>query len=323
MPLPTDETIVETATGLVKTLQAAAGEPHPGYRPAHAKGLLLTGLFTPSPTASTLTTAPHFSSPSKTTPLTIRLSSSTGIPTIPDTDPSANPRGIALRFHLATHPHRIHTDVIAHSTPFFPTRTGADFLAFLRAAGASAGVETHPTPVEAWLGEHPTAVAFLQAPKPFPASFATETYFGVSALKFVDAAGKGRFFRYRVLPVAGQKDLDEEGVKKESGEYLYEEIKKRVGGGGEPVEFKLVAQLAEEGDVVNDATVHWPESREVVELGTVKVEGLVEEGKQVEEQKTIIFDPIPRVEGIEASDDPLLEMRAAVYLISGRERRKA
>jgi catalase len=37
----------------------------------------------------------------------------------------------------------------------------------------------------------------------------------------------------------------------------------------------------------------------------------------------VIFDPIPRVEGVEASDDPLLEMRAAVYLVSGRGRRAA
>jgi catalase len=41
------------------------------------------------------------------------------------------------------------------------------------------------------------------------------------------------------------------------------------------------------------------------------------------EQKQIIFDPIPRVEGIEASADPLLELRAAIYLISGRRRRAA
>ncbi len=39
------------------------------------------------------------------------------------------------------------------------------------------------------------------------------------------------------------------------------------------------------------------------------------------EQQCTIFDPVPRVDGIDASDDPLLELRAAVYLISGRKRR--
>ena len=37
----------------------------------------------------------------------------------------------------------------------------------------------------------------------------------------------------------------------------------------------------------------------------------------------MIFDPIPRVDGIEPSDDPLLELRAAIYLLSGRRRRQA
>jgi hypothetical protein len=38
------------------------------------------------------------------------------------------------------------------------------------------------------------------------------------------------------------------------------------------------------------------------------------------ENKKIIFDPIPRVKGIEPSADPLLNHRAAIYLMSGRRR---
>ena len=41
------------------------------------------------------------------------------------------------------------------------------------------------------------------------------------------------------------------------------------------------------------------------------------------QQKHVIFDPITRLAGIEPSDDPLLELRAAEYLISGRKRRAA
>jgi catalase len=41
------------------------------------------------------------------------------------------------------------------------------------------------------------------------------------------------------------------------------------------------------------------------------------------EMRKIIFDPIPRVEGIDPSDDPLFEVRAALYLLSGRRRRSA
>ena len=41
------------------------------------------------------------------------------------------------------------------------------------------------------------------------------------------------------------------------------------------------------------------------------------------EHEKIIFDPIPRVDGIERSDEPVLELRAAIYLLSGRRRRQA
>jgi catalase len=87
------------------------------------------------------------------------------------------------------------------------------------------------------------------------------------------------------------------------------------------VRFTLAVQLAEDGDVVDDATIGWPSEREVRELGTVELTAAVSDGAA--EQKHIIFDPIPRVAGIEPSDDPLLELRAALYLISGRRRRAA
>jgi catalase len=89
----------------------------------------------------------------------------------------------------------------------------------------------------------------------------------------------------------------------------------------EPVRFRIWVQVAAAGDTVDDATIHWPESREQLELGTVELNQLVPD--TVAQQKRIIFDPIPRVDGIEASADPLLELRAAIYLLSGRRRRTA
>ena len=74
---------------------------HPGFRPAHAKGLMCAGTFTPSREVAKLTRAPHASRASTT--VTVRYSNSTGVPTIPDNDPArSGPRGIAIRFHLAS-----------------------------------------------------------------------------------------------------------------------------------------------------------------------------------------------------------------------------
>ena len=88
-----------------------------------------------------------------------------------------------------------------------------------------------------------------------------------------------------------------------------------------PIEFRICAQLAEAGDEVDDATVLWPESREVVELGTVKLERVLEGDKL--EQKRIVFNSVPKCKGIETTADSLWELRAAVYSVSGEERRAA
>src|ERR1051326_1728181 len=105
-------------TDLLSVLDRLSGGVHPGFRPAHAKGLMCVGTFSPSPQAVGLTRAPHASRQS--TPVTVRYSDSTGIPTIPDNDPArSGPRGIAVRFHLAD---PVHTHIAAHSTHGFPVR---------------------------------------------------------------------------------------------------------------------------------------------------------------------------------------------------------
>jgi catalase len=63
---------------------------HPGFRPAYAKGILLSGIFTPSPGGTALTRAPHFHRTS--TPVTVRFSNFAGIPAISDKDSDASPR---------------------------------------------------------------------------------------------------------------------------------------------------------------------------------------------------------------------------------------
>ncbi|MDE1160732.1 MAG: catalase family peroxidase [Acidobacteriaceae bacterium] len=313
MPLPTDEKLLALSQDLIDQFHKIFGE-YPGFRPAHAKGIMLTGEFVPSAAAAGVSKAKHLNQPS--TPVVVRFSNSTGLPLIPDNDPNANPRGFAIRFMLAEH---VHTDIVSHSIDGFPTRTGAEFLEFLRALAASDPANLSGSPLEAFLGSHPAALAFVQAPKPAPASFATDTYFGVTAMKFVDAEGKEQFGRYRVVPATGNQFADEATLKDKAADFLIDEIVERVGK--TPVVFSVQVQLAGEGDVVDDATIHWPANRPVVELGTLTLTAPVAD--TATEQKQIIFDPIPRTEGIEPSDDPLLELRAAIYLMSGRKRRAA
>jgi len=122
-----------------------------------------------------------------------------------------------------------------------------------------------------------------------------------------------------MLPVAGSEYLDDSGAAAKSPNYLMDEIQQRIAK--EPVKHRILVQLAEDGDVTNDVTVRWPESRKLMTLGEVSLTEIVPDNAA--EQQQIIFDPIPRVDGIEASADPLFEPRANIYLMSGRRRRGA
>lgn len=313
MPLPNDERLIALSEELLKQFDSIFGT-HPGFRPAHAKGAMLTGTFSPAPGAATLTRAPHVQQQS--TPVTVRFSNSTGLPLIPDNNPNADPRGVAIRFHLGEH---VHTDILGHSTDGFPTRTGGEFLEFLRAVASSGASKASPSPIEAYLGSHPAALAFVQAPKPAPSSFARETYFGVSAMRFENKAGVAHFGRYRIVPEAGNHHLSAEELGARAENFLFDELKERIASG--PISFRVLVQVANGDDTVDDATIHWPADRQLADFGTIVLTSLVSDNASL--QKQIIFDPIPRVDGIEPSADPLLELRAAVYLISGRRRRAA
>lgn len=304
MPLPSDEKIVRLANDLLAQMDSIFGQ-HPGFRAVHAKGTMLSGTFTPSREAVSLTRAPHAARSS--TPVTLRFSNGTGLPLIPDNAPDANPRGLAIRFHLADH---VHTDIVSHSADGFPTRTGQEFLDFLRAVATG-----DPS---AFLASHPAALAFVQMPKPSPRSFSTEAYFGVTAFRFINQQGLARYGRYRIVPQAGVEHLDDAVVKAKGENYLFEELTQRIAEG--PIRFDVQVQVANQDDIVDDATYHWPADRPLVRFGGIE---LTAKAPDDQEHRRIIFDPIPRVDGIEPSGDPLLELRAAIYLLSGLRRRKA
>ncbi len=313
MPLPTDPKALALSQDVLKAFDNVNGGEHAGHRPAHAKGVMLTGVFQPAPEAATLTRAPHAQ---RETPITVRLSDFAGIPTIPDNADEASPRGCAIRFHLGEH---VHTDIVAHSVDNFPARTAEEFLEFLRAVAESDPSKPHPNAIEQFLGSHPNALKFVQTPKPIPTSFAHESFFAVSAFKFTAADGKSRYGRYRILPDIGSSYLTPEAAKAKSPNFLVDEIRLRVLQG--PIKYHVVIQLAEPGDVTDDATVRWPEGRKHVKFGDLVLRSVVAEDDV--EGRRVIFDPVPRVDGIEPSGDPLFYPRADLYLLSGRRRRAA
>jgi catalase len=302
-------------TDLLDVFDKLAGGIHPGFRPAHAKGVMYAGTFAPSPGAVKLTRAPHAARP--VTPVTVRFSLSAGMPTVADNDPQgASPQAIAVRFHLADH---VHTDVIAHSHNGFPARSGEEFLEFLRAAAASGPGAPNPPPIVAFLATHPAAKAFVEAPKPIPSSYARQAYFAITAFKFTNADGQSRFGRFRLRPEAGTEVLTPEQAEQQTTDFLAAELSERLARG--PVAFRVQLQLAEPGDPVTDSTVLWPETRQLVDFGILTITERVDE--LAPERRKLIFDPVPRVDGIDTAGDPLTEVRSEIYLLSGRRRRAA
>ena len=292
---------------IVNTLTKLSGGPHTGYRANHAKGIVVQGEFVPAKSAASLSKAVHLqATPS---PVTVRFSNATGVPMIPDANGNAFPKGIAIRFQLAE---GASTDIVSISTNGFPASKPEDFLGLLNAVAASGAEAEKPTPVEQFLSTHPAALAFVQMPKPAPVSFATEPFYGVNAFKFTNSKGEVQYGRYRITPVNGAEFLTKEETAKAAPNYLMDELPVRLSKA--PAKFKIAVQLAEKGDDVNDPTVVWPETRKQVELGTLTLKNVDAKGVQFE--KATMFNPLALVDGIEASEDPILLARPGAYAVS-------
>jgi catalase len=289
-------------------MHSAFGYNH--CRAVNAKGVIFQGEFTPDSHAKEITNAPHLQGPSSK--VTVRFSDFSGVPTIPDNDPMANPRGIAIRFEL---PGGASTDLVAHSFNGFPVSNTDDLRELMLAIAGSGPCAATPTALDRFLEFHPTARAFLAAQKT-PASFATISYYGVGSFKFINAKGEGHYVRYQLVPEAGEQLLTDEEREKQSANYLMEEIKARVAAA--PIGFALYAQVAEHGDRINDPSIAWPDNRKRVLLGRLEIKKLT--ANTAEEDGTLVFNPSNVPTGI-ATADMLSSFYSKAFRLSAKEER--
>ena len=132
---------IHTPAELVESMHTAFGYNH--CRAVHAKGVILQGEFTPDSHATEITKAPHLQGPGSK--VTVRFSDFSGVPTIPDNDPMANPRGLAIRFEL---PGGANTDLVAHSFNGFPVSNTDDLRELMLAIAASGPCAATPTALD-------------------------------------------------------------------------------------------------------------------------------------------------------------------------------
>jgi len=287
---------------------------HDGFRANHAKGIMATGTFTPTKNAKSLSKAAHLQG--RPMPVTVRFSAAGGVPTVPDADPNGFPKGMAVKFKL---PDGTDTDIVCISTNGFPASTPKEFFDFLTAVSQSPPDTPHPTPVETFIGSHPATKHYVaEIAKPTPASFATQSFFGLNAFRFTNAKGVKKYGRYFLVPVAGASYLNPADAAKRAPDFLNDELTERLKKG--PVSFKLLVQLAKKGDPINDGSKVWPDSNPKIELGTITITSLVLDSATA--QRQTLFTPINVTDGIEASDDPMIEARGEAYAVSYSRRAK-
>lgn len=290
-----------TAQQAVDAINEVFGR-HDGFRALHAKGTLCKGTFDASPEAAELTRAAHMQA--ETVAATIRFSNGSGNPRQPDYAP--DPRGMAVKFYL---PDGSRTDIVAVSTPRFPTRTPEGFIELVKAQGAGAAALWK---MPRFLARHREALPVLPAVAPTlrpPASYALIRYYGLHAFKWIGDGREGQFVRYTWLPLQDGAKVSLREARRLGRDYLQEELRRRLELG--PIRFGLELQIAGPGDPAEDPSAAWPRQCRRVRAGTLEVTGL--ETERETGGDVLVFDPTRVTDGIECSDDPVLRFRSDAY----------
>lgn len=278
---------------------------HSGYRGVHAKGTLCSGTFTATDQAAKLTRAAHMQGEPVRTH--VRFSNASGNPGTHDG--SSDSRGMAVKFYLTD---GTTTDISSVTIPVFVVRTPEDFLELTLARQPKPDTgEIDMEKIGAFLQAHPEAVPAIEAAMSAspPVSYVQCSYFAVHAFKFVGDDGGSRWIRYRWEPEAGEAWLDRDEAKKRDPGYLTKELEERFARG--PGAFQLWAQIAVDGDPLDDPTAAWPEDREKVELGRLEIADLASDRERGDD--VLVFDPTRVPDGIELSEDRILHARPHAY----------
>ncbi len=284
----------------------------PGFRSLHADGRFYRGVFRANETAGSYTRAVHLQGDE--VPVTVRFSKGGG-------DPYAHfssTVGMATRFYL---PDGRVTNLVMLSQKLFIANTVEQFMGLLEAGlPAEPGGPINKAGLQAFLAVNPNSarVFKMRAESLAPVSFAHTEFNGVHALLYRNAADEVTPVRCHWVPVAGILGQPVEELGQEAVDILYNELDGRLQR--EKVEFDLVLELAEPGDPLNDATALWPEERKRIAIGRLTLTGALKEEELAD--KVMNHDPTALTDGIDPTDDPIMQVRRGVYEVSAAQRSK-
>jgi len=294
---------------LVDALEALTGK-HAGKRRGHAKGFCAAGEFVSNGAGARWSKAATFA-PNAVLPTVVRFSLPGPNPAAPDNNTPL--RGLALSIDL---PGGDQHQFVMLSSPMFAARTPETFIGLLRAAAPDPATgRPNPEKIGAFVAANPDTmpqIAFAGAAVP-SASYATERYFAIHSFFFADAAGTKRAARWTFEPVAGRVGLTAEQRTTLGPDFLPGELRDRLTRG--PAEWRVYLQPAEPNDPIDDSTLVWPtEGRERLEVGSLRVTSMARELPG--ECDGMMFNPLLLPEGVDGSDDPILQARPGAYAVS-------
>jgi catalase len=227
-------------------------------------------------------------------------------------DKAKSVRGLALKFNG---PRGESWETANISAPVFFANSPENFVKFLEARRPDPATgRPDPAKVKAFNDSHPDAKPQIEwlAKAPVPASYATVNYWGANAFEFTTPANKKVFGKWMFEAASGQKGLSDDELKQLGDDFLADELRKRAAD--KSIAFNFNVQIAEQGDVVNDATVPLPANRKVVTAGRLVIDK-VEAGPGGACDK-ITYNPLVLPKGVGPSADPTLVARPASYGIS-------
>jgi catalase len=292
---------------MVNQFEMTAGK-FEGFRRSGAKGVCASGEFVGSPEGKSISSSSAFSG--NVIPVIVRFSVGGANPKAADN--AKTQRNLALQFNL---PNNEFWQMGNISAPVFGAATPEQLFGRLQSLQADPITKTaDPAKVKAFAEANPAVL--LQgkyfASKPVPASYASTNYWGVHGFGFTNANNEKVWGKWVFEPVNGVQTLSDEDAKSKGPNFLFDELRQRVAAGKASFNFNL--EIAQPGDVLDNATIPLPEGRKKITLGVLKIVSL--SADSTGPCLNITFDPNIMPKGVEGAPDPMLRARTAPYAIS-------
>lgn len=313
LPVPTSPADAEDVTPdqVVSALEGTFGVTA-GRRRNHIKGTCAAGEFVGTGDAAKLSRSALFSG--KPIPVVARFSLPGGNPKVPDT--VKNVRGMALEF-------RISDNDVQHMTmlnvPIFGAAHPQTFFDLIVALKPDPETKKpDPERVKAFKASHPDnrgLSEYLGAHNP-PPSYANAAFYGIHTFKFVGGDKHVTPVRWRFVPQAGEKMLSDDELKSSPSDFLEQRLIEATQNG--PVKWDMIVTIGQPGDAEDDPTQYWPKERKEIKAGTLAISSASPQNGAPCEK--INYDPLVMVDGIEPSNDPILQFRSPAYAVSYSKR---